>query len=161
MSKSSRFIVILIALIIADIFGGHLHYIGSAYAESSHSSADRVKRLAERGDANAQAELGWMYWIGRGVPQNYHQAAKWYHRAAEQGQSGAQFALGLLYNKGQGVPQNLILAHMWLNLSAAQAVGENRDFKIRIRDSIASKMTIEEVQEAQYLARNWYKRSNR
>ena len=64
---------------------------------------------------------------------------------------GRQFALGLLYNKGQGVPKNLTLAYMWLNLSASQAVGNVRDFKVRIRDSIASKMTPDQVEEAQRL----------
>jgi TPR repeat protein len=96
-----------------------------------------------------------MYSIGRGLPQNYHQAAKWYRRAAQQGHGGAQFALGLLYNKGQGVPKDLVLAHMWLNLSATQAIGEDRDFIVRIRDGIASKMTIAQVEAAQRLARAW------
>jgi TPR repeat protein len=155
--KSGRIIAIVLALIATDTVSASPRHRVSGYAESPYSAAARIKRSAERGDARAQAELGWIYSIGRGVPQNYHQAAKWYYRAAEQGQDSAQFALGLLYNKGQGVPKDLIQAHMWLNLSASQDVGENRDFKVRIRDSIASKMTPDQVEEAQHLANTWYK----
>jgi TPR repeat protein len=123
---------------------------------STRGAYAKVIRQAHRGSARAQAFLGFMYANGRGVPQHFGQAAKWYRLAAEQGNGNAQFALGLLYDKGQGVPQNLVEAHKWLNLSAAQAVGEDRDFKVRIRDAIASKMTLAEVELAQYLARAWY-----
>ena len=98
-----------------------------------------------------------MYAHGTGVPQNYFLAAKWYQSAAERGHGGAQFELGLLHNKGQGVPQDLVLAYMWLNLSASEAVGEDRDFKVRLRDAVASKMTVAQVALGQQMARNWYK----
>jgi hypothetical protein len=49
-----------------------------------------------------------------------------------------------------------VLAYMWLNLSASQAVGENQDFKARMRDAIATKMTVRQVQMAQGLALAWY-----
>ena len=97
----------------------------------------------------------WAYLNGRGVPQDYRKAAKWYHLAAERGHGGAQFALGIMYNKGQGVPIDFVLSYMWLNFSAAQAVGEIRDFKVRIRDAIASKLTPNQMDEAQYLALNF------
>ena len=146
-----------LALIAAGAVSGSLYLSAPAYARSPDSAAAKIMRLAERGDVNGQAELGWIYSIGRGVPQDYYQAAKWYRRAAERGHGGAQFALGLLYNKGEGVRKNLILSYMWLNLSAAQAGGDVRDFKVRIRDSIASKMTVAQVEEAQHLALNWYR----
>jgi hypothetical protein len=98
-----------------------------------------------------------MYAHGSGVPQNYFLAAKWYQRAAERGHGGAQLELGLLHNKGQGVPQDLVLAYMWLNLSASEAVGEDRDFKVRLRDAVATKMTVAQVALAQQMAQNWYK----
>ena len=44
-----------------------------------------LKSRAERGNAEAQYELGWMYVNGDGVPQNYRTAMKWYRLAAEQG----------------------------------------------------------------------------
>jgi uncharacterized protein len=129
---------------------------GSAYAGDLYTAAARVTRAAERGDVRAQAQLGWMYSSGRGVPQNYVLAAKWFQSAAEKGHGGAQFALGLLFNKGQGVQPDLVRAYMWLNLSVSRAVGEDRDFKARIRDAVASKMTIAEVAVAQQMALDWY-----
>ncbi|MGC1095551.1 MAG: SEL1-like repeat protein [Pseudolabrys sp.] len=41
--------------------------------------------LAERGNAQAQAILGFIYEHGRGVPQDYAAAVRWYVSAAEQG----------------------------------------------------------------------------
>jgi TPR repeat protein len=154
--KSSRFIAIALALITADAISGTRYHGGVAFADSPQSEAARVMLLAERGNASAQAQLGWMFSVGRGVPQNYLLAAKWYRRAAEQGNGDAQFALGLLYNKGEGVPQDFVLAYMWFNLSASQAVGKDRDFKVRIRDGVATKMTIAQVEAAQQMARAWY-----
>ena len=98
-----------------------------------------------------------MYETGRGLPQNYFEAAKWYSRAAVQGDGWAQFELGMLYNKGEGVVRDLVQSYMWLTLSASQAVGDDRDFKARMRDALASKMTPEQVAAAQEMARTWYK----
>src|ERR1043166_1191430 len=59
-----------------------------------------VGPAAERGEARAQAYLGFMYQYGHGVPQNYTLAYYWYRRGAEQGNATAQHLLGLLYDKG-------------------------------------------------------------
>lgn len=114
-------------------------------------SISKLIEIAEAGDAKAQARLGWMYLNGDGVPQHNHLAARWYRLSAAQGYGPAQFALGLLYNRGRGVPQDLVLSYIWLNLSASQAVGEDRGFKIRIRDAIASKMTTDQLEMAQQM----------
>lgn len=129
----------------------------SIFAPSPYASAARVMRLAERGNMNAEAQLGWMYQMGQGVPQDYYKAAKWYYAAAAQGQGWAQYELGLMYNKGQGVPRDYILSYMWLNLSASQAVGNDRDFKARMCDAIASKMTAAQLGLAQQMSLAWYK----
>jgi uncharacterized protein len=128
-----------------------------AYPVSAEARAASLTSRAERGDAAAQARLGWMYSTGRGVPQNYFEAAKWYYRAADQGDPGAQLALGLLYNKGEGVRRDYILAYLWLNLSAAQVGGSNHDFAARLRDAVAGKMTPRQMQIAQSMALEWYK----
>lgn len=120
-----------------------------------YSAAARVIRLAKRGNVHAQAQLGWMYARGLGVPQDYIEAAQWYYRAANRGDGRAQLELGLMYNKGQGVPHDLVLAEMWLNLSASHAVGSNRDYVARLRDAVASKMTVQQLMAAQHLAVGW------
>ena len=151
MMKISRCIALILSVVAA-----HPSY-ASPREPANYLAADKIMDLAKRGDIKAQAQLGWMYETGRGLPQNYFEAAKWYSRAAVQGDGWAQFELGMLYNKGEGVVRDLVQSYMWLTLSASQAVGDDRDFKARMRDALASKMTPEQVAAAQEMARTWYK----
>jgi TPR repeat protein len=52
--------------------------------------------LAEKGDADAQFNLGQAYRLGRGLPTNLSAAQTWFERAANQGHLDAQATLGLL-----------------------------------------------------------------
>ena len=52
--------------------------------------------LAEKGDADAQFNVGQAYRLGRGVPTNLSAAQTWFERAANQGHLDAQATLGLL-----------------------------------------------------------------
>ena len=152
MTRLARCIAVILAVVMAPAAAWPRPSFPAPYA-----AAATVIERAKLGDVRAQAQLGWMYEMGRGVPQNYYEAAKWYYAAAVQGHGWAQFELGLLYNKGRGVPRDYVLSYMWLNLSASQAGGEDQDFKARIRDSVAAKMTAGQVAESQQMARAWYK----
>jgi len=112
----------------------------------------RLRALARRGDARAQAELGFAYENGYGVPQNYIVAVIWYRRAARRGNATAQYLLGLMYDRGLGVHEDTIAAQKWLILAAANAKGDQRDNYARIRDAVASKMSTQEVARAEALA---------
>jgi TPR repeat protein len=58
--------------------------------------------LAERGDADAQFNLGQAYKLGKGVSVDQGVALSWYEKAARQGHPQAQVNVGLLlYNKGR------------------------------------------------------------
>jgi|307.fasta_scaffold85505_2 TPR repeat protein len=116
------------------------------------AAARRIIPLAVRGDAHAQAVLGFMYANGRGVPQSYDVAVDWYLRAAEQGDPTGQYLLGLMYDKGFGVTQNVVFAHKWVNLAAAHTPRHNRENILRLRDALASKMTQAQIELAQQLA---------
>jgi hypothetical protein len=72
---------------------------------------------AQKGEADAQSELGLMYWIGKGVPKNSTEAAKWYRKAAEQGNLGAQLSLAGMYMRGDGVPWDSAEAAKWYRLA--------------------------------------------
>ena len=63
--------------------------------------------------------------------------------------------LGLMYDKGHGVPQDFILAYKWLNLAAARAPKRERDYFLRLRNAVASKMSLAQVAEGQRLAQLW------
>jgi TPR repeat protein len=128
----------------------------AAYARADYVGAARLLiPLAERGNAAAQALLGFMYANGQGVPQGYEVATYWYRLAAEQGDTTAQYLLGLMYDKGFGVPLDEIAAHMWLNLAAAHAPPRTREYYLRLRDAVASKMTAGQITEAQWRAQEW------
>jgi hypothetical protein len=116
------------------------------------AAARRIIPLAQRGDGHAQAVLGFMYANGRGVPQSYDVAVDWYLKAASQGDPTGQFLLGLMYDKGFGVTQNVIFAYKWLDLAAAHAPRQNREYYLRIRDAVASKMTRGQLDIGQQLA---------
>ena len=57
-----------------------------------------------------------------------------------------------MYDKGFGVTPNLILAYKWLNLAAAHAPPANREYFLRLRDAVASKMTRAQLDVGQELA---------
>jgi TPR repeat protein len=107
------------------------------------------------GNARALGRLGFRYENGLGVPQNYIAAVDLYLRAAEQGDAFAQSRLGLSYDKGHGVPPDYILAYKWLDLAAARGSGHERSFYLRLRDAVASKMSLAQVVEGQRLALAW------
>src|SRR5438874_2976674 len=127
-----------------------------AYRSSDYPrAARRIGPAAERGDPRAQAYLGFMYQYGRGVPQSYPLAIYWYRRGAEQGNPVAQHLLGLMYDKGMGIPTNHVAAHIWLNLAAARTKGAEHEDNVRLRDAVASKMSLGQLADAQYLASIW------
>ncbi|MFS8039331.1 tetratricopeptide repeat protein [Xanthobacter sp. AM11] len=125
----------------------------AAYARGDYMAAGALLApLAWQGDARAQALLGFLYEYGKGVPQNVAVAAQWYITAAEQGEPSAQYLLGLLYDKGHGVPRDVVLAQKWLILAAAGASRRERNTYTRIRDAIASKMSVAQLALAQQMA---------
>jgi TPR repeat protein len=127
-----------------------------AYQGGNYATALRLWRpLAEQGNALAQFNLGIMYRRGQGVPQDYAEAVKWNRLAAEQGDAEAQYNLGVSYHRGEGVPQDYVQAHMLFDLAASRLEAEERDMAIKNRDIVASKMTPEQIAEAQKLAREW------
>jgi len=71
------------------------------------------RAAAERGDANAQYNLGVKYDNGQGVIKDYAQAVYWYRKAAEQGHSNAMSNLGVRYFNGEGVVKDYAEAEKW------------------------------------------------
>jgi hypothetical protein len=110
---------------------------------------------AARGSPVAQTYLGYMYQYGLGLPQDYVLAASWLHQAAEQGEPTGAFLLGLLFDKGYGVPQDWVEAEVWLNLAAAHTGEKQQDYFARVRDSVAQKLTLNQLAEAQRRASAW------
>ena len=85
------------------------------------SSPRALQRLADNGDAGAQALMGSALEFGvSGFNYDEAQAARYYERAAIQGNVLAQYNLGGMYFDGRGVVQDYGLATSWRELAAEQ-----------------------------------------
>lgn len=83
----------------------------TAYDRANLKSALNVwMSAAERGDADAQNNVGEIFERGLGDEPNYEAAAIWYQQAADQGHSAALLNLGTLYEQGLGVPRDKLKA---------------------------------------------------
>ena len=74
---------------------------------------------------------------------------------ADQGDAVAQYTLGLMYADGDGVTQDYVEAYAWFILAIAQAYGEDYDTFVEARDTVARRMTDEQVEEARQRAGEW------
>ncbi len=85
---------------------------------------------------------------GRG---DYDRAVQEFRLLAEQGHAQAQLNLGILYSQGRGVPKDSVQAYRWYTLAAAQG----DDLAGKFKDHLEKSMTLDELAEAQRLAREW------
>jgi uncharacterized protein len=128
----------------------------AAFSRGNYVQAARLLApCARRGNPRAQAMLGFMYENGLGAPQAYDVAVELYAGAAERGDPSGQYLLGLMYDKGHGVDRDDVLAYKWLNLAAASAPARDRENYLKLRNAVASKMSLNQVVEGQWLALHW------
>src|SRR6185437_5939484 len=86
-----------IALLSAPVSAQSVKAGIEAWQRSDYAEAVAIWRpLAEKGDADAQFNLGQAYRLGRGVPLNLGAAQTWFERAANSGHLDAETTLGLL-----------------------------------------------------------------
>jgi TPR repeat protein len=109
---------------------------------------------AAQGLASAQFNLGFTYDQGLGVVQNSTEAVRWYRLAAEQENADAQYNLGVLYSDEKSGILDFKKAHMWLNLAAVKGDSDS----VKVRDTIAQRMTAQQIGEAQTMARQCMER---
>jgi TPR repeat protein len=161
-TRMTTLVAIALATTLAALAPAQAQRGVSAYVSGDFPRAvGKIGPSAERGNARAQAYLGFMYQYGRGVPQNYTLAHYWYRRAAEQGNPVAQRLLGLMLDKGLGIETNHVGAHVWLSLAAARTKGAEHEDNVRLRDAVASKMSLGQLADAQYLASHWFPKPER
>lgn len=127
---------------------GDLYMLGIGVPQDFAEGMKWIRKAAEQGSASAQLRLGNIYNSDRFGPKDSMEAAAWYRKAAEQGLPAAQSNLARMYETGDGVPQDLVLAHIWYDLSAAAG-----NDAAQSRDVLASRMTPEQIAEAQKMAR--------
>jgi TPR repeat protein len=146
-----RQLVIIVALIFAHAaWSGDFEGGWDAFQRKDYATAfTKFRSSAEQGDIRSQNLLGIMYENGLGVAQDYKEAIRWYQFAAQQGDPIAQYNLGVMYLNGQGVLQDYVRAHMWFNITAIAGDKES----VKNRDKAASKMSPQQVEQAQRMAR--------
>ena len=79
-----------------------------------------ISPLAEKGDASAQFNIGYMYAHGLGVQRDLASAVNWYRKAAVQGLEIAQHRLGIAYMYGEGIERDDAEAASWFTRAANQ-----------------------------------------
>jgi hypothetical protein len=79
---------------------------------------------------------------------NFLAAAEEWYLSGLRGDVASLFRLGQLYEQGLGASQNFVEAHRWYNLAASQGHSEAQE----ARDALATRLTAEQLAEAQDLA---------
>ncbi len=102
-----------------------LVFFSIGLAEAAPERSDKLRKAAERGDANAQCNLGIAYYVGAGsVAKDTNEAVKWFRKAAEQVHTEAQFNLGIAYWSGEGVRKDQVEAVNWYRKAAEQGLAK-------------------------------------
>jgi uncharacterized protein len=154
MYGSHRLAVVLVACM--SITVGVCQQPQAAPATPQKPYRERLLERAQKGDAEAQFDLGKNYESGRiGLPRDISQAQYWYRKAADQGDPFAEASLGILFNFGKGVTRDYVQAYIWYERAALHSSGGDRVTIVEMRDEVAGKLTRQQVAEAQRLARGW------
>jgi len=82
-----------------------------------------TKIRAEKGDAEAQYNLGGCFANGTGVDKDLVEAMKWYRKAAEQNNVKAEVVMGLNYGIGEAVAKDMVEAVKWWTKASEQNNG--------------------------------------
>jgi len=111
----------LVVLFYAISVHADIEEANTAFDKGDYTKAlEKVRPLAQQGNAAAQNILGVMYENGKGVSKDYRQAIEWIRKAAEQGLAKAQNNLGGMYDLGIGVPKDYSKALKWYRRAANQ-----------------------------------------
>ena len=106
-------------LLVIGVHAGALEDGHTAFDAKHYKQAYTLwKPLAQRGDADAQYNLGLLYMNGLGVEKNDRMALMWFIRAGQQGLADAQYNAGVMFYLGKGVYPSYITAVKWWQLAA-------------------------------------------
>ncbi len=125
----------------------------AAVAFVAQLSATSLYEAAEKGDAEAQFNLGMMYSTGLGVEKEEAAAFRWIQKAADQGHGEAELILGLMFNEGIGTAKDESEAVRWYRKAADH--GERRAQYQLARAYALGRGVAEDLHEAA----QWYRRA--
>ena len=115
---------------------------------------------AERGNAEAQFNLGVMY--ENGLDDNHYavegsrpEAEKWFTAAAEQGLPRAQIKLAEIYADRPEVPQHEIKACGWFLVATARLRGAQLESARSAYQRASARLTPAQIAEIKHFAEEW------
>ncbi len=127
MKNRALVLLILFLGLVGPVHAAELDVAVAAAHGGDYAPALKVlSALAEKDDARAQFDLGFMQANGWGLPRDPTVAAGWYRKAAEQGLAIAQHFLGLAYVNGEGVRIDDAEAARWFARAAAQGFAQSQ-----------------------------------
>jgi uncharacterized protein len=152
---------------------GMLYLKGNGVGQDFASAANYFQKAAlynkaadQPGIADAQYALSTLYAAGKGVGQSDAEAVRYLRMAAKDDHIKAQFGLGMMFAAGRGVSQSIPNAYLWIT-RAAEGDAAFRSYSAttktalsytngtaeaaKARDAIRSRMTAEEIANAQVL----------
>ena len=92
-----------------------------AYTQGDYDKARALWLLeAEKSNAFAHMNIGYLYQRGLGVPRETSNAVVWYRKAAQLGLADAQYQLGLMYELGNGIEADIWEAEVWYQRATDQ-----------------------------------------
>jgi TPR repeat protein len=107
LSPLSLIVLPLFLYVAAPVYADDFSDGVTAYDSGDYETAlVAFKKAADKGNADAQYNLGFMYVSEQGVQRDYAEAMSWYKKSAAQGNVRAMVNLGRMYAKAQGVPQD-------------------------------------------------------
>jgi|GEM_PF-1296909 len=128
--------------------------LSSTYSDGRLVAVDYEKAVkwlmvaATLGDMRSQFHLGMAYYFGEvDLPVNHQKAFEWLSKAADQGDADAQFRIAQMCAGGTGTQQDYVAAYMWLTISKRKMRMLNSGQETR--ESLAAKMTPEQIAEAE------------
>jgi TPR repeat protein len=96
----------------------------AAFKKGDYQTALREWKVgANKGEPEAEYDLGLLYAKGLGVQRDLQVAQQWYEAAATQGNAQAEYSLGQMYAQGWGIPANDASTLRWMEM----ANGSNAD----------------------------------
>jgi TPR repeat protein len=108
------------AFAVVEVSADYTEGANAYLAHDFERAMERLKPLAEIGNARAQAHVGAMYRDGSGTKRDAGEAVKWFRLAAEQGDPYSQEQLAYLQEEGPAQVRDVKQAAEWYAKAAEQ-----------------------------------------
>lgn len=133
---------------------GDIYRLGIGGSPNYEKAVFWFRKSAQANYAEAQHALSGLYLLGLGVTRDFVESVRLERMAAWQGNVRAQYGLGTLYQRGYGVEKDGVRAYMWYDIAAQSTDRREMDAvkdATSLRESIARKLSAEQLSEAQIL----------